>query len=382
MVRRGLPLLFLLVWLLPAVAVGARDSGTVRSELESVQKKIRTTEQQLRQRRQQARRLVAQLHETDTRLGRLRQTLERGRRRLAGLEQEITRQQTVVEQAENARTQTERKLRQRLIALYKGGESQFFKVLFSARSPATMAEDYDVFRRMVNRDRELLTAYRQQRRQAEAELRQLEHLRAEQQRMLAERRRQEKELAERRRQKQQLLARIRQDEEALAVLLHELEEKARRLTDLVRKLERGESRRGRVAGTSFRSQKGRLPWPVAGPVRIGFGTGRHPVLGTRYESHGIEIVVNGEKPIRAVWDGRVIFAKPFRGYGNLMIIDHGDGFYTLYAQASRLLHRPGDRVERGETIAISGFEGADVVYFEIRQGSRPVDPLEWLAGRR
>ncbi|TYO98745.1 septal ring factor EnvC (AmiA/AmiB activator) [Geothermobacter ehrlichii] len=382
MTRRGVPLLFLLLVLLWPTAAVARDAGSTRSELEAVQKKIRATEQQLRQRREQARRLVVQLHKTDARLGRIRQALARGQRRLAELEREIGSQQKAVEQAERARNRTAQKLKKRLIALYKGGETQFFKVLFSARSPATMAEDYDFFRRMVHRDRELLATYRQQRQQAERELQRLESLSGEQKRILADRRRQEKELTASRREKQRLLARIRQDEEALAVLLHELEEKARRLTDLVRELERGERRRGGVAGTSFRNQKGRLPWPVRGPIRVGFGTGRHPVLGTRYESHGIEIVVNGEKPIRAVWDGRVIFAKPFRGYGNLMIIDHGDGFYTLYAQASRLLHKPGDRVERGEKIAISGFEGSDVVYFEIRQGSKPIDPLDWLAGRR
>lgn len=85
--------------------------------------------------------------------------------------------------------------------------------------------------------------------------------------------------------------------------------------------------------------------------------------------------------MRAVAAGKVAFSKPFRGFGNLLILDHGDGYYTLYAQASQLLHKVGDVVAAGDKVALSGFGGNDTVYFEIRQRGTPLDPLQWLKPR-
>ncbi|GAB4166490.1 MAG: peptidoglycan DD-metalloendopeptidase family protein [Geothermobacteraceae bacterium] len=375
---RLVPLLLLICMTLPLQAAGAPET---RQQLEEVRGRIRQTEAELDQRRRQARELVQKLHASEAALGRTRQALERIRGQLDRLKKEIAEQEQKADEAGQRLDRTGRALRQRLTAIYKGGESTFLKVLLSNSSPADMARDYDFFRRIVQRDRELLVRYREEQLHARAQKARLERLRAEQEKAFAERKSQQQRLDKQRQQQQRLLAQVRQDEEALAVLLHELEDKARRLNDLLGDVRR-EPAKGSQAATGFAGSRGRLPWPVNGPVRVGFGTGRHPVLGTRYESHGIEIVVNGEKPIRAVWDGRVIFAKPFRGYGNLMILDHGDGYYTLYAQASRLLRKPGERVHKGDRIAVSGYEGSDVVYFEIRKGSRPVDPMRWLASRR
>lgn len=370
--------LVLLIW--TAAPLTADVGPRAQNQLEQVQKRIRKTESELEQRRRQARELVQQLHRSEAVLRRTRLELARIQAHLKRLEKEIIEQRRKADAAGRKLEGTTRLLQERLAAIYKGGESTFFKVLLSGSSPADIARDYDYFRRIVERDRRLLVRYREEQAEARAQKAQLERLRQEQQEVFARRRTRKRALEKQRRKQQQLLAQVRQDEEALAVLLHELEDKARRLNSLLRDVRR--TPEGRGAQTGFAANRGHLPWPVNGPVRIGFGKGRHPVLGTRYESHGIEIVVNGEKPIRAVWDGRVIFAKAFRGYGNLIILDHGGGYYSLYAQASRLLRKPGEKVHKGEEIAVSGFEGSDVVYFEIRQGSRPVDPLPWLTSRR
>ena len=106
-----------------------------------------------------------------------------------------------------------------------------------------------------------------------------------------------------------------------------------------------------------------------------------PKLGTLYDSQGVEIEVAGNRAIRAIWGGRVIFANPFKGYGNMIIVDHGDNFYTLYAQARRLQKMVGDPVEVGELLGYSGYEYADSIYFEIRHRGTPLDPLAWLKPR-
>ena len=181
--------------------------------------------------------------------------------------------------------------------------------------------------------------------------------------------------------KKQLLAGLRSDEAKLTVALDDLRAKAARLADLVKKLETSKAQPYTGEGDDFSAQKGRLKWPVTGKVRIGFGTTRHPDLGTLIESNGLEIVVPPQTPIKAVWAGRVLYANPLKGFGNLMVIDHGDKYYTLYAHAARFSQKVGDLVAPGEVIAFSGFEGRDAVYFEIRHRGAPVDPGQWLAAR-
>jgi septal ring factor EnvC (AmiA/AmiB activator) len=82
-----------------------------------------------------------------------------------------------------------------------------------------------------------------------------------------------------------------------------------------------------------------------------------------------------------VADGKVVFAKPFRGFGNLLILDHGGGYYTLYAQARQLVKKVGEVVAAGDTVGISGFGDNKKIYFEIRQRGTPLNPLQWLKPR-
>jgi septal ring factor EnvC (AmiA/AmiB activator) len=99
------------------------------------------------------------------------------------------------------------------------------------------------------------------------------------------------------------------------------------------------------------------------------------------ESNGLEIAAEAGSPVKAVWAGKILYASQFRGYGKLMIIDHGDKYYSLYAQVAQFARQVGEQVLPGETVAYSGFEGRDFLYFEIRKSGKPLDPLPWLKKR-
>ena len=147
---------------------------------------------------------------------------------------------------------------------------------------------------------------------------------------------------------------------------------------LVTDLETGGTGVGQGEVSLFHLQKGMLPWPVKGRIKTSFGKHKHAELGTLLENHGVDIFADASTGVKAVWDGRVAFAKRFQGYGNLIIIDHGGGYYTLYAQVQKLLKKTNDSVEKGDLIAYTGFDNADYVYFEVRKGRTPVDPLLWI----
>jgi septal ring factor EnvC (AmiA/AmiB activator) len=131
------------------------------------------------------------------------------------------------------------------------------------------------------------------------------------------------------------------------------------------------------AAQPFAEQAGRLPWPLAGTLRTGFGR----ALGDGRRSSGWLIDAAAGADVRAVAHGRVAFSDWLKGFGLIAIIDHGDGFMSLYASTDALLRAAGDWVEAGEVIALAGSSGGQAspgVYFELRRDGRPVDPARWL----
>ena len=127
--------------------------------------------------------------------------------------------------------------------------------------------------------------------------------------------------------------------------------------------------------------RGKLEWPLSGSVISSFGKKKSAKFNTYTMNNGIEIKPERADEIRAVGGGEVIFSDYFKGYGNLLIIQHADNFHTLYGHCASFLKKAGDRVGTGEVIALAGNSGSlygKALYFEIRQSLRPLDPLLWL----
>jgi murein hydrolase activator len=181
------------------------------------------------------------------------------------------------------------------------------------------------------------------------------------------------------RKKSGLLARVREDKTFHENAIRELEESASRVTALINRLEK--KRESSIAGLGFPRQKGRMGWPTTGKVVAFFGRQKHPKFDTFINKKGIEIQSRQGAPIRAVYQGAVVYADWFRGYGLLIILDHGEGYYSLYAHAAKLAVSVGDRVKNQQVIGEigdTGLTGAANLYFEIRHGGEPINPLAWL----
>jgi murein DD-endopeptidase MepM/ murein hydrolase activator NlpD len=139
---------------------------------------------------------------------------------------------------------------------------------------------------------------------------------------------------------------------------------------------------GVIAGSTGSGQgTGSLSWPVGGPVTSPFGWRIHPILGYKKFHTGIDIGVGYGAPIHAADGGVVIYATWMGGYGNVIIVDHGDGLSTLYAHQSGLAVGAGVRVTRGQTIGYvgsTGFSTGPHLHFEVRVNGNPVDPMGYL----
>jgi len=189
-------------------------------------------------------------------------------------------------------------------------------------------------------------------------------------------------------QKAALLASIRQEKGLYTETLHELEASSASLWAMIKRDE--ETRRSAQkpppsapgGRETFGKVNGRLPWPLEGRVLTRFGMQRHPQFGTMVFRRGIEIEAHEGQEVRAVKEGEVVYADWYKGYGKLLIIDHGNGFYTLYGYLSRLDLGKGDRVAKGQVIGLAGetggFKGSKL-YFEVRRNGEAEDPLSLLA---
>ncbi|MGD9367355.1 MAG: peptidoglycan DD-metalloendopeptidase family protein [Desulfobacteraceae bacterium] len=131
----------------------------------------------------------------------------------------------------------------------------------------------------------------------------------------------------------------------------------------------------------FKAYKGLLRWPVKGKIISFFGPYRDKKFAITNFQSGINIRAERGEPIRSVSDGHVIFSNWFKGFGNMMIIDHGDHYYTVYAHLEEVFKVKGDRVDKGEVIATVGDSGSmkgPALHFEVRHHGKPIDPLKWI----
>jgi murein DD-endopeptidase MepM/ murein hydrolase activator NlpD len=172
----------------------------------------------------------------------------------------------------------------------------------------------------------------------------------------------------------------------------ELERDARALAKLLADLERrrlAEAQREKAAGRNpqpytgdFTRGRGALDWPVRGAVVGHFGPEVHPKWGTTTMNNGIDIQAPMGAAVDAVARGRVEYtSEDYAGYGQIVILNHGDGYYTLYAHLSEILVEIGAEVESGQIIGRVGDTGSlkgTVLHFEVRKGGSALDPQQWL----
>jgi len=378
---------FLLLLLLGILALPVDSSFSADDDLDANRQQLQQIEERLEKaiadleaKKQVETDLSSDLNAIDRQLRRMQRKADRAALRLKDLDHEVKVVQQELDEARQSVESLRRQVQQRLLALYKSEDVGMIKAVFSARSLSQLFEDYDYLGRIVRHDRQLLDTFREKVRQRQAALDRLADLHQKQLALSQSLQQQEQDLLRSHKVKTRFLSAVRKDRSALNSMISDLKEKAERLSALIDELSAGDSS-APTETSLFSLQKGILPRPVSGPVKVGFGRSKHPELGTIFDSQGIEIRTASETEVKAVWSGRVAFAKSFKGYGNLMIIDHDGGYYTLYAQIDRLQKKTGDHVEQGDVLAYTGFEGSDHLYFEIRQGRTPIDPLPWFEKR-
>ncbi|MBF0451258.1 MAG: peptidoglycan DD-metalloendopeptidase family protein [Candidatus Magnetomorum sp.] len=189
---------------------------------------------------------------------------------------------------------------------------------------------------------------------------------------------------ERKRQKNErsnLLKDIQNTKILTARAMTALNQSATRLDQTISDIQKAIENNKQQASITFNKKQPKMRLPVKGKVINQFGSYAHSKIGFTNSQHGLYIVADKGEPIKAVCPGRILYADWFKGYGNMIIIDHGDSYYTVYAHADEIFKHKGDVVEQGEVVGTLGDTGSMTgpgLYFEVRHHGKPINPIKWL----
>ncbi|UCD56997.1 MAG: peptidoglycan DD-metalloendopeptidase family protein [Candidatus Hydrogenedentota bacterium] len=381
-----------IVMLLAAVpTVGlAQTWNELQAEVVKREQQLRQLENELQQNRdaaekigRQERAILDELEKIDREMDTLRQKIKAGEANVSANKAAIEEVQAELVLCEAEYLQSRKEL------------EKWLRLLCNLREP-TIVEVilYDIPQSGITRRREMISQLAQK--EAEA-LEMAERLRAavlEQQETLRQRgeldtlyskdvRLRAQQFAEKRKQREVLLAELSERKSIYLAAISDLEVSAQRLQELI-EAPRAEKQPVPASSVPFREMKGLLPWPAEGEVTVPFGRIRNPDSPTYTRHLGIDISAAVGSKVRAVHDAVVAYSDWFRGYGKLVILDHGGGYNTVYSHCSEMLVEEGDLVRAGQAIAVVGETGSlkgPFLYFEIRENGQGVDPAIWLQRR-
>jgi murein hydrolase activator len=270
-------------------------------------------------------------------------------------------------------------LRKRLAALYRLGGLSYVRMLLSIDDRRDPVQAMSMLSFLVSRDARAVSRFqatREELRTRSIELADREQKVAAARRIVEQRQR---AVAIARADKERVLVSLQNEGSRSEEKLAELEEKAKRLEHLLDVLSRQNG--AGAAATDIRSVQGALAWPVQGKIIEHFGKQRNAKFSTVTFSNGLKIAAAPGAEVRSVFAGTVLFSQWFKGYGNLVILDHGNRVFSLYGNLKSPAAAVGDRIGAGQALAGVG-ESEDAhsgyLYFEIRHDNKPEDPQKWL----
>ena len=406
---RALALVFLTLLLTPAIADEKSDA---QKQLDAARADVAELKQLLEKLQQEKSGVQQALKKTESEMGQLEKQVKGLQQDLKKSEDEIQRLDGEKKKLEGARLEQQRLIGIQARAAYQSGRQEYVKLLLNQQNPEKFSRTLTYYDYLSEARMEQLATFNETLRQlanVEIDIANQQNQLMEQKSALDGRREQ---LASVRKERQLALAKLNKEFSARDQKLKAREQEQANLARVLKTIEETLARQAREAeaarqqallaereqprsgtntnnsgslvsagasfGGPFAKARGQLPWPVNGRLVARYGTPRGGDARTKWD--GVLIGAAAGSQVHAVHGGRVVFADWLRGAGLLVILDHGNGYLSLYGHNQSLLKDAGDVVKAGEAIATVGTSGGQdtpALYFAIRQQGRPIDPAQW-----
>ena len=394
--------------------VMADQRAETQQQLDAAQKDVAELKKLLEAIQKEKTGVQGELKKTESEMGQLEKQVKGLQQELNKSNEELKRLDTEKKKLQQSRLEQQRLIGIQARAAYQGGQQEYLKLLLNQQNPEKFSRTLTYYDYLSQARLEQLATFNETLRQlanVEQDIANQQNQLNEQKSALDGRREQ---LAEARKERQLALAKLNKDLSARDQKLKARQQEQAQLGNVLKTIEATLARQAREAaearrlalaaeqarakgdkagpgadgplvsssgatyGGNFASARGKLPWPVNGRLAARFGTARGGDERTKWD--GVLISAGAGSQVHAVHGGRVVFADWLRGAGLLVILDHGNGYLSLYGHNQSLLKDAGQIVKAGEAIATVGTSGGQntpALYFAIRQQGRPSDPAQW-----
>ena len=364
------------------------ELGRLRKEIENYERKIKNTSDREKSE-------IERLNEIDEEISLVRNLIYRLRREEKIKEKSITQAEVTIEKKELEHTSLVNRYAKRVTHTYKKGRLSDLEKLLDAKSWRQAVYRAKYIKIISEHDRSLADEIRRNLIEIEAKQTVLERELTDIRKIDKEKLSRKKWLEQRRRVRNKELGNLKRDRQKMSVALNQRKQAAQQMESIISRLERErvariaelERRRKEMAllgSVPFKELKGKLPWPIEGKVISRFGTYQNPNLKTVTENTGIDIHGSEGTEVRSIYDGIVTTVTYIRGYGNTVILDHGDGFYSVYTHVMDVEVEENSYVNSRDIIAHVGDSGSlegTKLHFEIWGNKDKLNPELWLKKR-
>lgn len=350
-------------------------TDSLNSELESIQGQIGNARAQKANAEEIIREIAVKLHTIQVELDAANAELDRIHSEEDKVNAQIKQIELELEAARKQLLERQDLLNKRIRAIYIHGQLNYLEVIMGSKNFSDFANRLELLKRVIRSDYNLIQDIRVRQEQIQAKMNELSLQKQELEKLAAEATKAQQAIEMKRAEQQAVMDSAKAQRDAAEQMEQDLIASSERIRQQIQ-ARQGGGMEPQVIGSGI------LGYPCSGPITSPFGYRIHPIFGTTIYHSGIDIGVDEGTPVHAADSGVVIYSgSGLTGYGNVVIIDHGNGLSTLYAHNSALLVSEGESVSKGQVVAYSGMTGYATgphVHFEVRVNGSPTDPMGYL----
>ena len=354
---------------------------TPKDEYRDIQKRIKEQKKKLDRAKKRESSILTDLERINRELTIVESRLRKYKAELKHTEADVARVESEISENKQTIEKYRDWIKRKLRVLHKHGQPPDMVMLFlSSDDISQLMRSGKALEQVTLYENKVLNILTENLEELNTREKRLTELRARLMKQRAQVRAEEESLAKNKKEKEMLLVSIKQEKSSYAKMLEELKTASKRILKVIREAEK----RDKFTAKGFSKLKGKLTWPLHGRVAIPYGSQRDPRFNTPIFRSGAYFQSTQDTSAKAVYHGKVVFAEWFKGYGKLVIINHGEGYHTLYGSLSEIFTNVGDIIKENQVIGRVGDSGvlnAPSLYFELRYKGKPLDPLQWLKRR-
>lgn len=376
--------ILMLIFLISKGTITSQDVSDLEKRLQKIREEINLLEMRIKEEKNKEATILAQLNQLSLEKRLVIQQINLNTAERQKLDREITSLKREIENVRQKMMHQKNQMERTLVSLYKYGHLDWLRFFFQADSLSAIVAENKRLQLLLEYQNSVLSEYLRTENRLKELTNQMMSKQEELQSLYQSALEKKKDLEEKENNLKQFSARIQQNRQLYEQTLKEYKERADQLQNLMDKIINQELTLP-FPFVPFYERKGKLIWPISGKVITSFGLQKHPRFNTITFNNGIEIApTSHDRTIKAIHSGKVVYADTFQGYGDLLIIDHGLNYFSLYGHCAEFLVTKGDWVKEGQPIALVGDTGSlkgICLYFEIRYKTKALDPLQWLRKR-